>query len=319
MDKLNYIVTSASSTFQGGNVNDTDMFFPFAGDKQQGITIISPSKGSVTQKGREGRTTIIDLNMDDTWGYITEEEFVELDNIEYLGFNGKYHVYQDADDFSYADDAKDEKTREEKREERKANRQQRRATRREGRMVVGDDGKLRKKYFSETAFGKFVKSIPNWFKNLKTKFGEAIKKRRENRLNRKSQREELAHKRALEIANAKGLSQEEALKVASEAAMKVKAEQEKAIQDVEKQTLETELKNGKTQEQAEQKANEAGQKTENEVFGGYIADDGKKGFWESMGTGGKIAIIGGGALFVGLVLYLILKKNKQVSPTPNVQ
>ena len=66
MAKLNYIVTSASNTFSSG-VCDTDMYFPFEGDKK----------------------------LDKTWGYITEDEFEAMDDLEYLGFDGDSYVYAD--------------------------------------------------------------------------------------------------------------------------------------------------------------------------------------------------------------------------------
>ena len=48
-------------------------------------------------------------------------------------------------------------------------------------------------------------------------------------------------------------------------------------------------------------------KWKNKFYGGYLAGE-DKGFWKSMGTGGKVAIIGGGAPFIGLIVYLVVKK-----------
>ncbi len=258
MAKLNYIVTSASNTFSGG-VCDTDMYFPFEGDKK----------------------------LDKTWGYITEEEFLEIDNLEYLGFNGRYHVYQEGDDFSYADD--DKKEKKEKGEK-----------------------KERKKFFTETRIGKGlasagkgIASAAKWVAS--TIWGKRRDERRADRRKRKSEKQEKQYQLALEKAKAQGLSDEQAKKIAADAEAKVRSQQEALITAAENRAYEAGKAAGKPIEQIEKAANDAGEQMEKQIYGGYLAGD-DKGFWKSMGVGGKVAIIGGGALFIGLIVYLVVKK-----------
>lgn len=269
MAKLNYIVTSASNTFAGGAC-DTDMYFPFAGGKKKGGHIRTPivqRTGGVKQKGREGR--IIDL--DDTWGYITEDEFEAMDDLEYLGFDGDNYVYA--------------------------------------------DGKGRK-FFSKIGKGiatgaKGVASAAKWvgksLKNLVTKWGKKIEERRENRRKRKSRKQEMAFKLAMEKAKAKGIPQPQAEKIAQQEQEKVRQQEEGIINKAETEAYNVAKTAGKSIDDVEKAANDAGEQAEKQIYGGYLAGE-DKGFWQSMGLGGKVAIIGGGALFIGLIVYLVVKK-----------
>jgi hypothetical protein len=238
MAKLNYIVTSASNTFSGG-VCDTDMYFPFEGDK----------------------------TLDETWGYITEDEFEAMDDLEYLGFDGDYYVYA--------------------------------------------DGKG-KKFFTETRVGrglakagKGIGSAAKWVAS--TLWGKRMRERKEARRKRKSEKQEKAYNLAMEKAKAQGLSDEQAKKIASDAEAKVRSQQEALIAAAESRAYEAGKAAGKPIEEIEKAANEAGEQMEKQIYGGYLASE-EKGFWKSMGTGGKVAIIGGGALFIGLIVYLVVKK-----------
>jgi len=269
MTKLNYIVTSASNTFAGGAC-DTDMYFPFAGGKKKGGTIITPivqRKGGVKQKGREGR--IIDL--DDTWGYITEDEFEAMDDLEYLGFDGDNYVYA--------------------------------------------DGKGRK-FFSKIGKGiatgaKGIASAAKWvgkgIKELVTRWGKAIRERKENRKNKKSEKQANKEKKAKEKAEKQGLPPAEVQKVVAAEGQKVKQQEEAAIANAEAAAYNAAKNAGKSIEEVEKAANDAGEQLEKQIYGGYLASE-DKGFWKSMGVGGKVAIIGGGALFIGLIVYLVVKK-----------
>jgi hypothetical protein len=238
MAKLNYIVTSASNTFSGG-VCDTDMYFPFEGDK----------------------------TLDETWGYITEDEFEAMDDLEYLGFDGDYYVYA--------------------------------------------DGK-RRKFFTETRVGKGlakagkgVVSAAKWVAS--TLWGQRMKDRKANRRNRKSEKQLEKEKKAKDKAEKQGLPPKEVQKVVEAEGQKVKQQEEAAISNAETTALNAAKNAGKTIEEIEKAANDAGEQLEKQIYGGYLASE-EKGFWKSMGTGGKVAIIGGGALFIGLIVYLVVKK-----------
>ena len=252
MAKLNYIVTSASNTFSGG-VCDTDMYFPFAGGKKKGGTISTPIVSRQV--------------LDETWGYITEDEFEAMDDLEYLGFDGDSYVYA--------------------------------------------DGKG-KKFFTETRVGrglakagKGIASAANWVAS--TLWGKRRNERRAARKNRKSEKQEKQYKLALEKAKAQGLSDEQAKKIAADAEAKVRSQQEALITAAENRAYEAGKAAGKPIEQIEKAANDAGEQMEKQIYGGYLAGE-DKGFWKSMGVGGKVAIIGGGALFIGLIVYLVVKK-----------
>jgi hypothetical protein len=238
MAKLNYIVTSASNTFSGG-VCDTDMYFPFAGDKK----------------------------LDKTWGYITEDEFEAMDDLEYLGFDGDYYVYA--------------------------------------------DGKG-KKFFTETrvgrglaSAGKGIVSAAKWVAS--TLWGQRMKDRRTKRRNRKSEKQVEKEKKAKEKAEKQGLPPKEVQKVVEAEGQKVKQQEEAAISNAETTALNAAKNAGKTIEEIEKAANDAGEQLEKQIYGGYLAGE-DKNFWKSMGVGGKVAIIGGGALFIGLIIYLVVKK-----------
>jgi hypothetical protein len=249
MAKLNYIVTSATNTF-GANHNDTDMYFPFMGNKNG---MKPPKSFSKTKK--------------ETWGYITDDEFSGMDNLEYLGFDGDYYVYA--------------------------------------------DGKG-KKFFTETRVGrglakagKGIGSAAKWVAS--TLWGKRMRERKEARRKRKSEKQEMAFNLALEKAKAQGMSDEQAKKIAADAEAKVRSQQEASITAAENRAYEAAKAAGKPIEQIEQAANDAGEQMEKQIYGGYLAGE-DKGFWKSMGVGGKVAIIGGGALFIGLIVYLVVKK-----------
>lgn len=245
MEKLNYVVVSATNNI-GGSFVDTDMYFPFTGNKNGN----PPKSFAKTKK--------------EIWGYITEDQFKEKEDLEYLGFDGDYYVYA--------------------------------------------DGKG-KRFFSK--IGKGIASAAKWVgtgvKNLVTKWGANIRKRKELRKSRKSERQQKEYAKALQEAKKKGMSEEVAKKAASTAESKVRQEQESLIAAAEVAAFTKAKSENKSVEDQERLADEAGQNKEKEIFGGYLADE-NKGFWKSMGTGGKIAIVGGGALFIGLVVYLLVKK-----------
>ena len=256
MAKLNYIVTSASNTFSGG-VCDTDMYFPFAGGKKKGGTISTPIVSRQV--------------LDETWGYITEDEFEAMDDLEYLGFDGDSYVYADGN----------------------------------GRKFFSKIGK------GIATGAKGIASAAKWvgkqLKNLVTKWGKNIEKRRADRRKRKSRKQEMAFKLAMEKAKAKGIPQPQAEKIAKTEVEKVRQQEEAIINKAEGEAYNAAKDAGKTIEQIEQAADKAGEQAEKQIYGGYLAGE-NEGFWKSMGVGGKVAIIGGGALFIGLIVYLVVKK-----------
>jgi len=243
MAKLNYIVTSASNTFSGG-VCDTDMYFPFAGGKKKGGTISTPIVSRQV--------------LDETWGYMTEEEFEALDDLEYLGFDGDSYVYADG----------------------------------KGRRFF----KKVKERFKESKIGK-----------LFSRWGEKIKKRKEERKLKKSKKQTDAENNAKDKVKAQGGSESDANKAGAKAGFDVKQQEEAIINNAESKAYEAAKAAGKSIEEVEKAANQAGEEAEKQIYGGYLAGE-DKGFWKSMGVGGKVAIIGGGALFIGLIVYLVVKK-----------
>jgi hypothetical protein len=256
MAKLNYIVTSASNTFSGG-VCDTDMYFPFAGGKKKGGTISTPIVSRQV--------------LDETWGYMTEEEFEALYDLEYLGFDGDSYVYADG----------------------------------RGRQFFSKIGK------GIAAGAKGVASAGKWvgkqIKNLVTKWGKAINERRTNRKAKKSEKQANAEKKAKDKVKAQGGSEADANKAGAKAGFDVKQQEEAIINNAESKAYEAAKALGKPIEEIEKAANQAGEQAEKQIYGGYLAGE-DKGFWKSMGVGGKVAIIGGGALFIGLIVYLVVKK-----------
>jgi hypothetical protein len=257
MEKLNYVVVSSTNNI-GGSVNDTDMYFPFTGNKNG----MKPPKSFAKTKK-------------EIWGYITEDEFSGMDDLTYLGFDGDYYVYADG----------------------------------AGKKFFSNIGKGIVKGIKGA--GKGIGSAAKWVgksvKELVTKWGKRINERRTARKNRKSRKQEMAYKVAMEKAKAQGLSDEQAKKIASDAEAKVRAEQESLIAAAESRAYEKGKAEGKPTEQIEQAANKAGEEAEKQIYGGYLASE-DKGFWKSMGVGGKIAIIGGGTLLIGLIVYLVVKK-----------
>lgn len=316
MEKRKYIVPSATSDVT--DITDSDYY-----SLATGGTI----KGSVTQKGREGRTITISTtdyslaaggqkkgghirtpivqrqasqrDVAGAYAYATDEDIEDMENISYIGFDGEYYFFE-ADTFSYADDEKKEKKT---RAERKAEREQRKAERKAKKGIDEATGEKKVR-------GKFFTNIWSATKKFFSEWGERIKKRREERKNRKSMREFRAQQVALEKAKAQGMSEEQAKKIAEDVAAKIRAEQEKFIGNAEKQAYDKAKEQNLPIEQVEKKADEAGQKAEEQVFaGGYTTDDKEKeGFWKSLPTGGKIGIIGGGVLVLGLITYLIVKR-----------
>lgn len=132
--------------------------------------------------------------------------------------------------------------------------------------------------------------------------------RRLRKSNRQMQIELAAEKRALAL----GKSKEEAEALAQKEGAKRKAAEEKAIADAEEKAKANALANGSTPQVAEDLSNQAGEKKEQEIFGGYGTDgsDLKPSFWDSMSTGAKVGLIGGGVLVTGLIIWGIVASNK---------
>jgi Sec-independent protein translocase protein TatA len=256
MAKLNYIVTSASNTFSGG-VCDTDMYFPFAGGKKKGGTISTPIVSRQV--------------LDETWGYMTEEEFEALDDLEYLGFDGDSYVYSDGRGRQFFKNV--------------------------GTKIGGAASWLVKK----------EGGLRSAIKDLVTRWGKAINERRTNRKAKKSEKQANAEKKAKDKVKAQGGSEADANKAGAKAGFDVKQQEEAIINNAESKAYEAAKAAGKAIEEVEKAANQAGEQAEKQIYGGYLAGE-DKDFWKSMGVGGKVAIIGGGALFIGLIVYLVVKK-----------
>ena len=165
---------------------------------------------------------------------------------------------------------------------------------------------------------KGVKGIFKGIKNLVTKFGKAIKKRQEKRLERKNKKLKdarwNARNKAAEEIKKKNLPPAVAQKMIQQAETQAvqKVEQENLVIEQKVTEAETKAYNetlAKTNnvEAAEKSANEAGLAVE----GGYGIDTGVKvGFWSSMSTGAKVGLIGGGVLVTGLIIWGIVASNK---------
>jgi len=197
----------------------------------------------------------------------------------------------------------------------------------DGENYVYADGKG-KKFFSKVGAGikkgaQKVGQAGKWvggkIKSLVTKWGAKIRERKDKRAAIKAERIEKAKTEA--AAKAKAEAEKKNLPPAQTEAL-VKKETAKAVKAIEEKhaKIETAVTNAETAaynktmeatkdvEKAEQAANQAGL----EVEGGYgISEDTtKEGFWKSMSKGGKIAIIGGGALLVTVVIIAIVKSKK---------
>lgn len=189
----------------------------------------------------------------------------------------------------------------------------------DGENFVYADGKG-KRFFSKIGQGikKGVKGIFKGIKNLVTKFGKAIKKRQEKRLERKNKKLKdarwNARNKAAEEIKKKNLPPAVAQKMIQQAETQAvqKVEQENLVIEQKVTEAETKAYNetlAKTNnvEAAEKSANEAGLAVE----GGYGIDTGVKvGFWSSMSTGAKVGLIGGGVLVTGLIIWGIVASNK---------
>jgi len=276
MTKLNYIVTSASQTI-AGSPNDTDMYFPFlgAGGRKKGGTIRTPivQRSGGMKKGGTISTPIVQRQAlpDETWGYITEEEFNALDDLEYLGFDGDSYVYADG----------------------------------RGRQFFKNVGQ--KIGGAATWLVKKEGGLRSAIKDLVTRWGKAIQDRKDNRRKKKSEKQANAEKKAKDKVKAQGGSESDANKAAAKAGFDVKQQEEAIINNAESKAYEAAKAAGKPIEEVEKAANQAGEEAEKQIYGGYLAGE-DKGFWKSMGVGGKVAIIGGGALFIGLIVYIVVKK-----------
>lgn len=267
MEKLNYIVTSATNTF-GANYNDTDMYFPFSGNKNG---MKPPKSFSKTKK--------------EIWGYITEDDFSQMDDLEYLGFDGDYYVYADG----------------------------------KGKKFFSNVGKGIVK--GVKGAGKGIGSAAKWvgkqIKNLVTKWGKRIQENRARRQSAKALKKAanvgVAEKKAIADAEAKKLQgkqkqafiEQEKQKAAQQLEQRY-AEMETKIAEAEKKAYDEALARTNNVEAAEKAALDKGTEVENQ-FTGYLDGD-DKGFWKSIGIGGKVAIIGGGTLLIGLIIYLVVKK-----------
>jgi CHASE3 domain sensor protein len=215
-----------------------------------------------------------------------------IDSLEYLGYDGQYYVY-----------ASDKPT-----------------TTGDG---VNAPKKERKKFFSKVFGG--LKDAFQWTKKMVTQWGKDIRERRNERRKTKNdllrKEKEIAEKKA----NERGLTGSEKEKyVLSQLNNKVPAI-EKAANSVEQKLVGAEakayeqtLKATNDKEAAEKAALEAGQKAaqqilatgtelEKQIVGGTAKDI---NFWQSLGTGGKIAIIAGGAIVLFLGVYAIVKASK---------
>ena len=90
--------------------------------------------------------------------------------------------------------------------------------------------------------------------------------------------------------------------------------EEAAILAAEEKAKTLALNNGLTPQQAEDSANAAGDKLEQQMFGGGYGGDApstdKPKFWGSMSTGAKVGLIGGGVLVLGLITWGIVASSK---------
>lgn len=136
--------------------------------------------------------------------------------------------------------------------------------------------------------------------------------RKRLRLQKKSNKQIQIENAAKERALALGKSQAEAEAISQKAGAERKAAEEKAIADAEEKAKADALAKGLPPQTAEDLSNQAGEKKEQEIFGGYGTDgsDVKPSFWGSMSTGAKIGLIGGGVLVTGLIIWGIVASNK---------
>jgi hypothetical protein len=266
MEKLNYVVVSSTNNI-GGSVNDTDMYFPFTGNKNG----MKPPKSFAKTKK-------------EIWGYITEDEFSGMDDLTYLGFDGDYYVYADG----------------------------------RGKKFFSNIGKGIVK--GVKGAGKGIGSAAKWvgkqIKNLVTKWGKQIQENRTRRQSAKALKKAanvgVAEKKAIAEAEAKklqGKQKQEFIEREKQKAAQLleqrHAEVETKIAEAEKKAYDEALARTNNVETAEKAALDKGTEVENQ-FTGYL-DGEDKGFWKSMGVGGKVAIIGGGTLLIGLIIYLVVK------------
>lgn len=143
--------------------------------------------------------------------------------------------------------------------------------------------------------------------------------RKAKRLARKSNRQKAQEEKVKQKALSEGKSPEEASKIADAAGNAIKQEEEIQIQTAGKAAVAKAQKaaaatNKKITEQEIESARDKGeQEKEAEIFSGYGQgeDKGKVNFWNSMTTTGKIALVGGTALVIGVIVWGIKSSSKK--------
>lgn len=142
-------------------------------------------------------------------------------------------------------------------------------------------------------------------------------KRRKNRAERKAARrlrksvkQTQIETKAKERALALGKSQAEAQAAADAVGAQQKAREEQIIAQAEEKAKADALAKGLPPQTAEDLANAAGEKIEQQMFGGY-GEPPKASFWSSMSTGAKVGLIGGGVVVLGLITWGIIAANKK--------
>lgn len=160
----------------------------------------------------------------------------------------------------------------------------------------------------------------NWFTKI---FGtkENRDKRRTDRRNARAERKRLRLQKkstkqlqienaAKEKALALGKSQAEANAIAQKAGAERKAQEEAAIKQAEEKAKADALAKGKTDQEAEDLSNAAGDKKEKELFGGASTNDNLQ-TKTPMSKGTKIALIGGGVVVLGLIIWAVVASTKK--------